>query len=206
MPEIVEAALRYVDAHGLEALTLRALGEQLGMHHTALYRYFPSRTALVAAMMDRVFGDALGKAQLDAVSVRARMLNFGLAVREALRQHPQLLSAIAASTEHSPHETQLSLLGAQLLEQAGLQGESLVRWHAVFEAYIVGACLYDFAGAPHHFTARSARYQGFDHPAFTKTAESLETVRDETEAAFRLGLSMLIDQALLSGDASRGRD
>jgi AcrR family transcriptional regulator len=35
--EIVNAALRYVDEHGLDALTMRALAKEIGVYPTALY-------------------------------------------------------------------------------------------------------------------------------------------------------------------------
>lgn len=204
VPEIVEAALRYVDEHGLDALTLRVLGERLGLHHTALYRYFPSRGALVSAMIDRVFADALHQTPASDASLREQVLHLGLSVREVLKAHPNLLVAIAENSNPSASQNAVSMLGARLLEQAGLEDENLVRWHSVFEGYIVGATLFDFSGAPNHYLARAARYQGFNHPAFARSAQAVEILGDEVEAAFRLGLEMLIDRAFSSAGHGDG--
>lgn len=47
---LVEEALRTIQTHGVEALTLRAVGERLGVSRTALYRHFSDKPALLAAV------------------------------------------------------------------------------------------------------------------------------------------------------------
>ena len=47
---LVDEALRTIDRHGVEALTLRAVGQALGVSRTALYRHFADKQALVAAV------------------------------------------------------------------------------------------------------------------------------------------------------------
>ena len=47
---LVEQALRTIDALGVEGLTLRGVGEALGVSRTALYRHFSDKQALVAAV------------------------------------------------------------------------------------------------------------------------------------------------------------
>jgi AcrR family transcriptional regulator len=47
---LVDEALRTIDKQGVEALTLRGVGEALGVSRTALYRHFADKQALVAAV------------------------------------------------------------------------------------------------------------------------------------------------------------
>ena len=47
---LVDQALRTIDKFGVEGLTLRSVGEALGVSRTALYRHFSSKQALVAAV------------------------------------------------------------------------------------------------------------------------------------------------------------
>jgi AcrR family transcriptional regulator len=47
---LIDAALRTIDSHGVEGLTLRGVGEALGVSRTALYRHFPDKQALIAAV------------------------------------------------------------------------------------------------------------------------------------------------------------
>ncbi len=52
--DIVDAAEQIVQAADLEGLTVAALADAIGLTAGALYRYFPSRDAIVAAVQRRV--------------------------------------------------------------------------------------------------------------------------------------------------------
>jgi AcrR family transcriptional regulator len=47
---LLEEALRSIETHGVESLTLRTVGERLGVSRTALYRHFSDKQALLAAV------------------------------------------------------------------------------------------------------------------------------------------------------------
>src|SRR5262245_7059465 len=47
---LIDEALRTIQAHGVEHLTLRTAGERLGVSRTALYRHFADKQALLAAV------------------------------------------------------------------------------------------------------------------------------------------------------------
>ncbi len=60
MPEttkqrLVSAASRLLDEGGQEAVTLRAVAEQVGVSHNAPYRHFSGRDALLGAVAERDF-------------------------------------------------------------------------------------------------------------------------------------------------------
>ncbi|MER5201052.1 TetR/AcrR family transcriptional regulator [Streptomyces sp. NPDC002755] len=55
--EIVDAAESHLAEHGLHALSLRAVARSLGMTVQALYHYFPSRDALVTALVAKAYED-----------------------------------------------------------------------------------------------------------------------------------------------------
>nr|WSY57358.1 TetR/AcrR family transcriptional regulator [Streptomyces sp. NBC_00886] len=55
--EIVDAAERHLTEHGPAALSLRAVARSLGMTVQALYHYFPSRDALVTALVTKGYED-----------------------------------------------------------------------------------------------------------------------------------------------------
>ena len=54
---VIEAALQLADREGLDAVSFRRVGTQLGVTAMALYRYVSSKEELLGAMMDRVFGE-----------------------------------------------------------------------------------------------------------------------------------------------------
>ncbi|HWA89472.1 MAG TPA: TetR/AcrR family transcriptional regulator [Rhizomicrobium sp.] len=56
---ILSCAVELFAAHGFEAMTMRLLGDAVGLDNSSLYRHFASKTALANAALDRVAGDFL---------------------------------------------------------------------------------------------------------------------------------------------------
>jgi AcrR family transcriptional regulator len=55
--EVVDAALRVLDAEGLDAVTIRRVAHELGTSGTALYTYVRDKDELVDLILDRVIGE-----------------------------------------------------------------------------------------------------------------------------------------------------
>ena len=78
---IIEAALAHIEAHGVDALSMRTLAADLGVAPNALYRYFPSKTDLSFALSDEagrilltdLQAAAQGLSALDAVRATAQI-------------------------------------------------------------------------------------------------------------------------------------
>jgi len=52
--ELFQTALRLVDEHGLEALTMRRLAEEVGVEAASLYHHIPNKDALIDGMLVRM--------------------------------------------------------------------------------------------------------------------------------------------------------
>ncbi|MFC8526348.1 TetR/AcrR family transcriptional regulator [Nocardia sp. NPDC057227] len=90
--EIKEVARRRLAADGAN-LSLRAVARDMGMVASALYRYFPSRDALLTALIVDAYGDLRDAARTAAAAIpddrpRARWLAVGHAVRAWALAHP----------------------------------------------------------------------------------------------------------------------
>jgi AcrR family transcriptional regulator len=55
--ELVAAAGEILDAEGLAAVTMRAVGERAGVSAMAIYRHFADRDELIQAVVDQAFAD-----------------------------------------------------------------------------------------------------------------------------------------------------
>jgi len=77
---ILAAAIEYLEQYGEETLSMRELASRLGLTPRALYRYYPDRAALEAAMAEEGFrrlrrdlidavGECVGKEALQASAV-----------------------------------------------------------------------------------------------------------------------------------------
>jgi AcrR family transcriptional regulator len=55
--EVLETALRIVDEQGLERLTMRRLGAELGVDPMTVYHHVPDKAALFDGLIERVFAE-----------------------------------------------------------------------------------------------------------------------------------------------------
>ncbi len=72
LAEIKEHALAQVAEAGAEALSLNAIGRAMGMSGPALYRYFASRDALLAALVADAYDDLADALEQAAAGARRR--------------------------------------------------------------------------------------------------------------------------------------
>jgi AcrR family transcriptional regulator len=185
--------LEFVDEHGLPALTMRALGEKMGLDPTAAYRHFPKKEDLIDAMLNSILGDALTRLSENAKSPREDMYATVMAVRTEFEAHPNLTPSFATSMGNIPNGLLLSQAMIKRLKAMNLQGDSLVRCYQMMEGYIMGASVFDTGGAPDTFTIRQSRYRYFNDPDFDKIARTTEEVRRITNEGFASGINVMLD-------------
>ncbi|MFD8162762.1 TetR/AcrR family transcriptional regulator [Streptomyces malaysiensis] len=97
--EIVNAAEQHITEHGPGALSLRAIAQSLGMTVQALYHYFPSRDALVTALIAKAYedlADALEEAVASAEDDPAvpRLMVVAESYRRWAVEHPELFQLL----------------------------------------------------------------------------------------------------------------
>jgi AcrR family transcriptional regulator len=91
---IVAAALEIVEEQGLKSLTMRALGDRLGVEAMALYHYFPSKEALLEAVgevggtVEAQFGAFFDHMEEQGATPGEIVTALGLRYIEFAEQHP----------------------------------------------------------------------------------------------------------------------
>lgn len=111
--EVVDAAIALADAEGLAAVTMRALGQRLGVGPMSVYTYVPTRDVLVALMVD-----AVASGQEPVVRLQTVRESLASAVRARRREylaHAWLLDApswrdVLGPGRLTQYEAQLSLV------------------------------------------------------------------------------------------------
>lgn len=189
----VAEALAFVDAHGFDALTLRSLGEALGASHTAIYRHFPDRDALLTAVAEHLVTRALAVPPPADAAPRERIVHRFARIKAEFSAHPNVV--VPSSTTGGPRPALLEWCRQVVgdLEAMGLAGERLVLAFRLLESFGVGTTMFDLGGAPDHLELRRLRLRALEHPAFdagTRTADEVGTTND---AAYELGLRVLLD-------------
>lgn len=88
---MVREAVRTIQRHGVEGLTIRGVGDTLGVSRTALYRHFANKDALLAAVAGegfRTLREALLSAWNEGGGGRAGFDAMGLAYVRFALAHP----------------------------------------------------------------------------------------------------------------------
>ena len=134
--KILTAALAVASRHGLSRLTLRMVGAELGADPTAIYRYFASKEALVAAMADRLFGE-VADAEYPA-DWQQRFAAIMRAARDVYRANPTLVDVLANQPEESPSLVAINELSVGCLVEAGLDPVRVGLFHQLLTAYVIG--------------------------------------------------------------------
>ncbi len=131
---LLQAAVRTIQARGVDALTLRAVGEQLGVSRTALYRHFSDKSALLAAVAQegfRTFTLALLEAWNSAPGTVAGFDAMGDAYVRFAVQHPSYYrvmfggvvaghGGMSADGDEGAHAFQVLVDALVSLQQRGL--------------------------------------------------------------------------------------
>jgi AcrR family transcriptional regulator len=99
---ILSEAVRFIDDRGLDELTMRRLGRELGVEAMALYRYLPSREDLLGGVVDVVLEEYGDPDTLEAVSWQLFLQRVAHAVRAVAVAHPQIFPLVATRPPEAP--------------------------------------------------------------------------------------------------------
>ena len=141
--QVLEAALAVVDRDGLEALSMRRLGTELGAGATSLYWHVKNKDELLDLLVDRVIGEMLEEIR-PADGWRAQMTEAARTARRVLVRHRHLAPVFGTRPTFGPNALQAIEVVVGQLRDAGfddltatLGANAVVTWssgYAVFEA------------------------------------------------------------------------
>ncbi|MFL6179622.1 MAG: TetR/AcrR family transcriptional regulator C-terminal domain-containing protein [Actinomycetes bacterium] len=97
---VIAAAVSLADAGGLEALSMRRLGEELGVEAMSVYNHVSNKDDLVNGMADAVFAEIELPSHLDdwKTAMRKRSISF----RDVLIRHPWATTVRDSGTNPGP--------------------------------------------------------------------------------------------------------
>jgi AcrR family transcriptional regulator len=165
----MRTALRLVDADGVEALTMRRLGHELGRDPMALYRYAPSRTAVLDGVAELVLDQLVISASDDGWEAQLRHLAHDF--RALALAHPHVVPLLVTRPLSTP---------------LGLRPPGTLRPLERLLGLLTEA---GFAPADALHVYRA--YFGFLHGHVLNELQELVADPEETDALLRLGLHRL---------------
>ena len=141
--EIVDAARAIVDAEGLDALTMRRIAERLGIRAPSLYKHFPDKQALEAAIISAAFEEQAEVFEQAVAGSDDPLAALAAAYRTFALAHPHLYRLM------TDQELRRDLLVPGVEERAGLSvyraaGEDANRARAAW-AFAHGMALLEIA-------------------------------------------------------------
>jgi AcrR family transcriptional regulator len=136
---VLHAAVAHADQHGIAALSMRKLGESVGVEAMSLYNHVANKSDLLDGMVDVVFGEI--DMPSDAADWRVAMRRRAISAREALARHSWAIGLMESRTTPGPatlrhHD---AVLGA--LRRGGFTVAMAAHAFSVLDSYIYGFAL-----------------------------------------------------------------
>jgi AcrR family transcriptional regulator len=151
---IVATAVAFIDEHGLPALTMRRLGEELSVEAMALYRYVPGREDLLDAVVGRIIeqmqqDDDVVDSPRDGWQDFLQRIAHG--VRRIALDHPKVFPLVASRPPEAPwlRPPLRSLAWVETflrgLRQEGFSDDAAVAAYRAFTSFLLGHLLLEVA-------------------------------------------------------------
>ncbi|MGW3140950.1 TetR/AcrR family transcriptional regulator [Streptomyces sp. NPDC001139] len=199
---IVATALRLIEEHGADALSVRRLGRALGADPSSLYRYFRHTDDLMLAVADELIGRTL-RAWRPTGDWRADLRDLGLRMHASALAHPRAAVLSSYRVTGRVHEIQAveTILG--VLRGAGFPDADAVGvYHAFIDQALAFGAL-DSASTALPKAAREAeadvwratyaRLPAATHPHIAAVARHL--VHDMPRSSYPGALDLLLGAA-----------
>jgi AcrR family transcriptional regulator len=194
---VVEAAVAMADAEGLDRLSMRRLGERLGVEAMSLYHHVPNKTALLDAMVDQVFAE-MAVPQGD--DWRAGLRERAVAQRAALLRHGWALAVMESRTTPGYETIRHHDATLGFLRRTGFTVRATGHAYALLDAYVMGFVLqeqqlpFDESTAEELAVEMLDQNAGLDLPHLTEFAQQVVMAGGYAFAdEFEVGLDLVLD-------------
>ena len=136
---VLQAASALADAGGIESLTMRKLGEGLGVEAMSLYNHVANKDDLLDGMVDGVFAEiVLPSGETDW---RTAMRLRAISARTVLSRHPWATGLMQSRTTPGPATLQHHDVVIGTLREAGFSIEMAAHAFSALDSYIYGFAL-----------------------------------------------------------------
>lgn len=188
---VLEAAVRFADREGLEALSMRKLGADLGVEAMSLYNHVPNKDALLDGMVEVLLGELEVPPEDEGWEGRVREAYRGF--RRIARRHPNVFPLLVVR----PART---MDGAWLVEEflktmlgAGFDAATALYAFRTLSAYAMGYAMAEirgFAMEPGGDRAGAAALPAETFPNIALLEGRLGEV--DRDAEFEFGLDLIL--------------
>ena len=196
--KVVGAAIALADASGIESLSMRKLGGELGVEAMSLYNHVSNKGDLTDGMIDGVF------AEIDLPSGgtdwRTAMRHRAISVRKVLARHPWATGLMESRTTPGPATLRHHDAVLGILREAGFSIVLAAQASSVLDSYIYGFVLQErnlpatSLGSTRLAQVILARLATQDYPHVAElTVEHVLQPGYDHDAEFEFGIDLILD-------------
>jgi AcrR family transcriptional regulator len=192
---VLQTAIRLADEGGIESLTMRKLGQALGVEAMSLYNHVASKDDMLDGIVDLVLSEFdLTPA---AVDWEAAVRTTATSAHEALVRHPWSCTLIMSRFRPARMRYMESLLGR--LREAGFSPETTYHAYHALDSHILGFTLWELGHSidTEDLEAMAEtffREAGDEYPYLVEHARQhlADPIQDDV-GAFEFGLNLILD-------------
>lgn len=188
---ILRAAVELVDGEGLKAVSMRRLGEALGVEAMSLYNHVPNKAAVLDGVYEAILGElpamrTSGSWQGD-LRARAR------ALRGVLRAHPNALALFATRPAVTTASLRHMEQALAVLRAAGFSAEDTLASFQILVAFVLGHTMMTTATAAAAADLSQPAYEQLSEAEFPRVREAARLPsRFDVEREFEFGLDVIL--------------
>jgi AcrR family transcriptional regulator len=192
---VLNAALGLADEGGVEAVSMRRLGQVLGVEAMSLYKHVADKEAILDGIADLVMDEV--EVPSPDLDWRTSIRRSAISAHEALRRHPW--AGLVLESRLNPGPARLRYLEAVVgvLRGAGFETATVARAFMALDSHTYGftmqelALPFDAAGAPIVAEEMASRVFANAYPNLAAMAELAMSGAQMLD--FEFGLDLLLD-------------
>ncbi len=186
---IAQAALAVLDRDGLDALSMRRLGAELGVEGMAIYRHFPNKAAVLAGVVEVLLAELVIPPPSD-VAWQLVFKDVSRAYRALLLGHPSAIPLLATLPLTDPAAARAAGAVMALLRAAGFDAQSALKTLATITSYVVGVAQWEVGTAPYRAEGRDVTLPPDADPYLVELLPQL--AEDDCDETFEFGLDVIV--------------
>jgi AcrR family transcriptional regulator len=133
---VLAAALLLADKQGIEALTMRNLGQKLGVEAMSLYNHVANKEDLIDGLVDIVFSEIV--VPCDRAGWKSAMRRRALSALDALTRHRWAAGLMESRTNPGPANLRHHESVLDCLRRAGFSVEMAAHAYSALDSYTYG--------------------------------------------------------------------
>jgi len=204
---VLRAAIELADARGIESLTMRKLGEELGVEAMSLYNHVANKDDIVDGIVDLVFSEI--DLPASGADWKTAMRQRAISLRDVLLRHRWAIGLMESRRKPGPANLRHHDAVIGSLRSAGLDMTTTAHAYSLLDSYIYGFALFtmNLPFDPSEEVAELAQgmLQAFPLNAYPNLIAYISAMRPGYDYGdeFEFGIDLILDGLQRAAGSSR---